>query len=60
MSNLSIRPYNAEQDAAAVRRIWREIHWVDSEDGERQMEHFLADSRSLVAEVNGAAECLAT
>jgi len=57
---MTIRPYNAERDAKAVRRIWREVHWINSDDEEQMMDHFLAVVRAFVVELNGEAECLAT
>ena len=57
---MPIRPYNAGRDAKAVRRIWREVHWINSDDEEQMMDHFLAVVRAFVVELNGEAECLAT
>lgn len=57
---MTIRPYDHDRDAKAVRRIWREVHWVNSDEEEQTMEHFLAVVRADVAELNGEAECLAT
>ncbi|MGV6816771.1 MAG: GNAT family N-acetyltransferase [Thiotrichales bacterium] len=56
------RPYDLEKDRAAVQRIWREIKWIDSdeEDQAEAMDYFLAESRALVAEVKGQAECMVT
>ena len=45
---MTIRPYNAERDAKAVRRIWREVHWINSDDEEQMMDHFLAVVRAFV------------
>ena len=56
---MTIRPYDAERDAKAVRRIWREVHWINSDDEEQMMDHFLAVVRAFVVELNGEAECLA-
>ena len=57
---MSIRPYNAEKDFDAVRRLWEEIAWIDrdDEDDAKCLEVFLNSSNNLVAELNGEAECL--
>lgn len=52
-----LRPYNAETDKEATHRIWKEVGWI--EDGkEEAMDRYVAAGRALVAELNGAAECL--
>ena len=56
------RPYNPEKDQAAVHRLWRELHWLDSDNDAHAgfMDTFLSASRALVAELDGEAECLVT
>jgi hypothetical protein len=56
---MNFRTYDPEQDKKAVRRIWREVSWVDGDAHEQAMEVFLAAGRGLVADLNGEAECLA-
>jgi len=54
------RDYNQEIDKEAVYRIWHEIGWSDnSADNKAGLDVFLSGGRTLVAELNGAAECLA-
>lgn len=55
---MNSRPYDPEKDAEAGHRIWREVGWIDDEDGEKGMDLFLSGSRTLVADIHGAAECL--
>ena len=57
---MTIRPYDHDRDEKAVRRIWREVHWVNTDKEEQTMVHFLSVVRGHVAELNGEAECLAT
>jgi predicted acetyltransferase len=54
------RPYDPVQDRPAVHHLWQEIHWIDREAKEdtRYMDIFLGASKTLITEVNGAAECL--
>lgn len=54
---MKFREYRAESDLSAVRRIWREIGWLDS-GKEEQFDRLIAVSRSHVVELNGEAECL--
>lgn len=54
---MKIRPYNPEIDKEATHRIWKEVHWI-TKDQEPLMDHFLSGCRVLVAEIDGAAECL--
>ncbi len=56
---MNIRPYDPQRDREAVRRIWREVRWVENEAHERAMDFFLEGTRALVADLNGVAECLA-
>ncbi len=56
---MNIRPYDPERDQEAVRRIWREVRWIENEAHERAMDCFLEDARALVTDLDGAAECLA-
>ena len=56
---MNIRPYDPKRDREAVRRIWREVRWIKNEEQEQAMDGFLEDARVLVADLDGAAECLA-
>lgn len=46
-----------ERDAAAVRRIWREVGWIDEEEQERALDLCLQRFDGWVARVDGDAEC---
>ncbi len=55
----TIRPYNKESDHDAALRIFREVGWFDgSPEQEEAFGIHIAASEGLVAEVEGAAECL--
>jgi len=54
-----IREYNSKKDKDAVRRIWREIGWIDK-NRERHVDTIMESCRSFVAELNGEAECVVT
>lgn len=59
MNNPTIfRPFDPEKDAPAVHRIWYETHWIKNEQEARLMDDYLSESRALVAELSGEAECL--
>lgn len=45
-----------DEDLPAIQRVWREVGWVDDDDGAAQIEPFLADALTHVAVVDGAAE----
>ncbi|MBN1978340.1 MAG: GNAT family N-acetyltransferase [Anaerolineae bacterium] len=54
------RDYDPEKDKEAVLRIWREVGWIE-EGKDRLAEvlaRFISCGRALVAEIDGAAECL--
>jgi hypothetical protein len=54
------RDYDHGKDKEAVLRIWREVGWL--EEGKDKLEEvlarFISCGRALVAEIDGAAECL--
>jgi len=54
----NFRHYDKKRDREAVARIWREVGWIDKEKHEEAMDAVLESGRTLVAEVNGAAECM--
>ena len=56
----TIRKYNLEKDIEAVRRIWREVQWIDDNSDEKLLDAFLREGRALVADLDGNAECLVT
>jgi hypothetical protein len=56
---MTFRTYDPEKDREAVHRIWRETGWVSSDDEEKMMDVFLSDGRIIVADLDGAPECLA-
>jgi len=53
-----LRAYQPDRDAPAVKRIWREVGWIDSPENERAMDVFLQGTRSRVAVVRDAPECM--
>lgn len=57
---MKFRAYNPKVDKEATHRIWHEVNWSDnSDDDKAAMDVFLSGGRTMVAELNGAAECLA-
>lgn len=56
---MDIATYEAG-DLDAVRRIWRECGWVDSDEEAALLEPFLADARARVVRIDGDAESCAT
>ena len=51
------RAYEPHRDQSAVQRIWQEIGWLEK-GKEAALDVFLGGSRVMVAQVNGAAECV--
>lgn len=58
---MRIRTCDPAEDREALLRLWREIGWIerDDRDDAEALGHFLAAGRALVAEIDGAPECLA-
>ncbi|GAB4575933.1 MAG: hypothetical protein Kow0077_29900 [Anaerolineae bacterium] len=57
---MHLRDYDPEKDLKAVQRIWREVGWIEDNDRHKKaMALHLEHASPLVAEINGAAECLA-
>ena len=56
----TIRAYDAERDRDAIIRVWREVHWITSDDQAKWAPQFFETSRTDVAEVNGEVECQAS
>lgn len=57
---MNFRPYDPQKDLPAMERIWREVGWLDTEADKKGMTLFMSITRALVAEINGAAETVAT
>ncbi len=56
---MNIRPYDPDRDREAIHRIWREVGWSDgSAEQEAALEAMLRAGPGLVAELEGAAECV--
>jgi len=55
---MDFRNYDKKKDRDAVARIWREAGWLEKKKDEESMDASLACGRTMVAEVNGAAECM--
>ncbi len=55
-NEIEIRAFDYERDLPSVKRIWREVGWVD-EDEEKMMDDFFACGDTVVATMNGEAEC---
>ncbi len=56
-----LRPFDPSKDREAVRRIWREIGWLELEPNSEAVEvvdKWVDAGRALVAEVEGEAECM--
>lgn len=51
------RAYDKTRDRDAAHRIWEEVGWLEKEAKEA-MDVLMDASRTMVAEVNGSAECL--
>lgn len=55
---MDYRVYDPEKDKDATHRIWRETGWIESDESEKAMDMFLSDAHVLVADIDGAPECL--
>ena len=55
---MKYRGYDPDRDKKAVVRIWREIGWLEKKEHEKAMDAVLKSGRTMVAEVNGGAECM--
>ena len=57
---MTIRSYEAKRDQEAVVRIWEETRWIDrgDEDDAAHLRGMLDNSRALVGELDGEAECV--
>jgi hypothetical protein len=55
--DIQTREFDYEKDLAHVKRIWREVGWVEDDDDEKQLDHFFAVGRTLVGTIDGIPEC---
>ena len=55
---MQYRVYDPEKDVVAAHRIWRETGWVTSDEPEPGQKLVLRSGRTLVADIDGEAECL--
>ncbi len=53
----NLRNFDFARDLAAVKRIWREVGWVDDEHSEKQLDHFFAGGSAMVGTINDVPEC---
>lgn len=51
-----IRDFDYDTDLGAIKRIWREVGWVDA-DEDKHLDHFFAVGKTLLATLNGEPEC---
>jgi predicted acetyltransferase len=56
MTQNDIRPFDYQRDLPAVKRIWREVGWVDK-DTEQYVDDFFAVGNTLVGTLDDVAEC---
>ena len=56
---MNFRNYDPEKDQKAAHRIWQETGWLENEKrAKAMMDIFVQAGRTLVADINGEAECL--
>ena len=53
---MEFRTYDPDRDKEAVRRIWKEVGWLQESDGEGY-ELFVQAGKMLVADIEDSAEC---
>lgn len=57
---MNFRKFDSQKDKEAVQRIWLETGWIDGNEQQKAaMLVFLSGGRTLVADLDGEAECLA-
>lgn len=54
---MTFRDYDVNRDLSAVKRIWKECGWVDSEEQAAAIEDFLVVGDTIVATIDDEAEC---
>ncbi len=59
MTAMRYREYDTDKDRAAVQRIWREVGWCESGQ-EEVVDIFATSGATIVAELDGEAECMVT
>lgn len=52
-----VRDFDYDQDLAAVKRIWREVGWIDSEKDAAGLDDFFSVGRTRVGLINDQPEC---
>jgi predicted acetyltransferase len=57
MSNVQTRPFVFENDLAHVKRMWREVGWVEDLHGENQLDYFFSVGDTMVGTIDDVAEC---
>lgn len=55
---MEYRSYEEPRDLEAVQRIWREVGWIENDEQAKTLAGFLSVGQSLVATIDGEAECL--
>jgi len=55
----TFRDYDAKRDLPAVQRIWKECGWVESDAEVAALADFLSGGDTIVATIDGEAECCA-
>lgn len=55
--NIGIRPFVFDRDLADVKRIWKEVGWVEDDDEVAQLDHFFAEGDTLLGTIDDVAEC---
>ena len=57
MPETRTRPFDYDKDLADVKRIWREVGWIDDDHGEKALDHFFAVGNTRVGTIDGTPEC---
>lgn len=52
-----LRDFDYAQDLSAVKRIWREVGWIEDDDEEAQLDHFFKVGHTSVGTINNVPEC---
>ena len=56
---MNYRPYDSDRDKHHALRIYQEVNWLQGDHAD-ELDAYISSGRGLVAELNGAAECLVT
>ncbi|MEM1231788.1 MAG: GNAT family N-acetyltransferase [Pseudomonadota bacterium] len=54
---IEIRPFEMDRDLKAIKRLWREVAWIEDKSDAKVLKHFFGCGSTLTAAMNGAAEC---